>query len=203
MRGKRSPGALAKTSENIDDAGWEASLVDKLREAQSRHRGLFSKFKHDGTAAGKCRSQLPGGHQEREVPGNDLGDDAYWFPQGVGVKIGTSGERQTLARYLRGPAGHITEHIDGKGNVGDARYGIGFAIVEGFQFGEFLKVLLKQIAELPKQAPALRRRHTGPCAVVEGTTGCKDGEVDILFFRFRDVGEHFASGGIVDRKSFA
>ena len=79
----------------------------------------------------------------------------------------------------------------------------GFAVVEGFEFGELVEVLLEQVAELPDEAAALGGLHARPGAVVEGVAGGADGAVDVLCLGLGNVGHDLAGGGIVDGEGLA
>ena len=107
-----------------------------------------------------------------------------------------------VAGDLGGPAGHVAEHVHGQRNIGNAGYGKGLAVVVGFDFGEFFKVLLEQVGELPEQAAAsegARRVHAPSskarraAATARLTSSC---------FRFGHVRDYFAGGGVVDGKGF-
>ena len=203
MGGERRARAFAESGEDVDDSLGEAGFVDEFGEAEAGHWGLLGELEHDGAAGGERGAELPGGHQQREVPGNDLGGDADGFAKSVGVKIAGEGERERGSGDFGGPAGHVAEHIDGEGDIGDAGDGKRLAVVERFEFGEFLEVLLEQVAELPHQAAALGGLHAGPRAVVEGGAGGADGAVDVLGLSLGNVGHDLAGGGVVDGKGLA
>ena len=180
MRGERGSGAFAESGEDVDDALGEAGFVDELGEAEAGHRGLLGELEDDGAAGGEGGAELPGGHQQGEVPRDDLGGDADGFAQGVGVEVAGEREREGRAGDLGRPAGHVAEHVDGERDVGGAGDGDGLAVVEGFELGEFVEVLLEQVTELPDEAAAFGGLHAGPGAVVEGFAGGADGAVDVF-----------------------
>ena len=66
---------LAVAGEDVDDAGREADLERQLAEPQRAERRLLGGLQHDRAARGERRAELPGGHQQREVPGDDLARD--------------------------------------------------------------------------------------------------------------------------------
>ena len=51
-------------------------LADQLRQPQRRERRLLGGLEHHGVAAGERRAELPGRHQQREVPRDDLAHHA-------------------------------------------------------------------------------------------------------------------------------
>ncbi len=52
--------------------GREVALGDDLGQRQRRQRRRLGGLEHDGVAGRERRSELPGGHQQREVPRDDL-----------------------------------------------------------------------------------------------------------------------------------
>ena len=50
--------------------------MTQLAQPQTRQRRFFRHLQHDGAAGGQRRPQLPGRHQQREIPRNDLADHA-------------------------------------------------------------------------------------------------------------------------------
>jgi hypothetical protein len=63
-----------------DHAGGEAGLQRQLGDSKGRQRGLLGGLQDHGVAAGQGRAPLPGQHQQREVPGDDLADHADRLP---------------------------------------------------------------------------------------------------------------------------
>ena len=52
--------------------GRQLGLGDQLGQQEGRERRGLGGLQHDRVAAGERRGDLPGGHQQREVPGDDL-----------------------------------------------------------------------------------------------------------------------------------
>ena len=93
----------------ITPAGKPASRASSaIRRAVS---GVCSAgFMHDGVAAGQGRAPLPGQHQQREVPGDDLADHADRLPQRVRQEA--AAHRDGPALDLVGPAGVVAQGVD-------------------------------------------------------------------------------------------
>ena len=72
----RSTGSLSVAIDDVYDTRWEASLVEELCDAKSRERRELRWLEDDGVSGRECGAKLPGEHEEREIPGNDLPDDA-------------------------------------------------------------------------------------------------------------------------------
>ena len=62
--------------DDVDGAGRQVGLTDDVGEQHRRERGGRGRLEHDRVAGGERRGDLPGQHQEREVPRDDLGGDA-------------------------------------------------------------------------------------------------------------------------------
>ena len=200
---QRGAGGLAVAGQDIDDAGGEAGLQYQLGEAQRAERRLFGRFQHDRAARRQRGRQFPRRHEQREVPGNDLTDDADRLPQGVGQKLAWERERDGRAGNLGGPAAHIAEHVDGERHVRHAGDGNGLAVVDRLDLGEFLAVLFDQFGELPQQFAALGGRHLAPGTFIEGASGRLDGTVDILRVGFGDLRQDGPGRRIIIRECLA
>ena len=75
VRGDGSAGGLAKAAENVDHAWRETSFLDKLGSVESAEWGLLSRLQNDGITTGDGGADLPGPHEKREVPWDDLAND--------------------------------------------------------------------------------------------------------------------------------
>ena len=84
MRGERRAGGFAEPGQDVDHARREAGFLDQLSQAQRGHRRLFGGFQHDGATRSQRRRDLPARHQQREIPGDDLADDAHRLAHRVG-----------------------------------------------------------------------------------------------------------------------
>ena len=90
---------LASTGDDVDDAGWEPGLLTDVSE---RERGEWRRFRgleHHRIAASQSGGDLPGKHQQWEVPRNHLRGDAERLRVGP-----VAGELEFV-----GPAGVVEE----------------------------------------------------------------------------------------------
>lgn len=71
--GQGSTGGLAETGDDVENTRGEASLLDEVGEHKSRQRCLLSRLHDDCVTRAQSRANLPGEHEQREVPGDDLG----------------------------------------------------------------------------------------------------------------------------------
>lgn len=190
-----STGDLAEAGDEVEDTGGEAGLLDEVGEDETRQGRLLGRLHDNGVAGGQGRADLPGKHEQGEVPGNNLTADTnledqlatevqserarvvtYGLLAGVVEHVG--GNVDGLALNLVGPATVVT---DAGGNGADIAlgHGDGLAVVKGLDGGEQVEVLLDKVGELEKQAAALRGSDLAPCGL-ESLAGGGDGEIDIL-----------------------
>ena len=101
----------------------QAGLEQQLAEVERRQRRLLGRLEHHRAAAGQRRAELPRRHQQREVPGDDLADDADRLAQRVGEVLARR-EREigvVVAEDLRRPARHVVEQVGRQRHVGGPR----------------------------------------------------------------------------------
>ena len=144
VRGQRGACARAKTGHDIDHAIGETRLLDQLAQPQCVQRRLLGRLQHDGAADRQCGRQFPDRHRQRKVPRDDLSDYAYRFAQRVGMPVAWYRQLHRLAIHLGGPTSHVADHV---GGAGDATLGARqrLAVVDHFEFGQFVAVLLHQV----------------------------------------------------------
>lgn len=142
----------AKAREDVDDARREASLLDQLGGIQTRQRGLLSRLQHDGVARRDGGADLPGPHEQGEVPRDDLAADTNGLVAGVveAAGVGVDG----LAVDLVGPAAVVTDAASRVGHV-QPGHAHSLAIVKGFDVGEDLGITLEEVSQLGQQATPL------------------------------------------------
>ena len=88
-------GGRAVTGDDVDRAGREADLRRELGEPQRGHRRLRVGLEHDRATGRERRRELPGRHQQRVVPGDDLAGDADRLLQRVGEERAADRVRAT------------------------------------------------------------------------------------------------------------
>ena len=127
---------------------------------------------------------LPGQHQQREVPRDDLAGDA---------------ERRGLAvagvLQLVGPAGVVEEVRGDDRDVDVARLLDRLAVVDRLQDGELAAALLDDPGDPVEVLGALAARHPAPDAVV-GPAGGLHGAVDVGLVGLGDLGQDLLGGGV-------
>src|SRR5690606_12060421 len=83
------------SGDDVDDAFRKSGFLENLGEFKCCERARFGWFKHDGIPSSQCRSDFPRGHQQREVPRNNLSGYSERFRLAVRKRviefIGTAG----------------------------------------------------------------------------------------------------------------
>ena len=107
---------LAVAGEHVQRALRQPGLERELAEAQRGQRRLLGRLQDDRAAGRERRRDLPGRHQQREVPRDDLAADADGLAQRVAEDV-AGGDRDRLALDLRRPARVVAQVVDGRGDV--------------------------------------------------------------------------------------
>src|SRR5581483_8411842 len=133
-----------------------------------------------------------GEHQQGEVPGDDLADDAHGLEAAeLLARKSITGE---VAEEL-GPAGVVVEVAGDERDVDVAGLADGLAVVHGLEHGETAGPLLHLAREGVEIACALVTGERLPAG--KGSASGFDGEVDVCGVTLRDLGEDFAGRGIL------
>ncbi len=120
----------AVAGDNVDDSWRQSNFRADFGEGQRGQRRELRRLEHDGVARGQRRRNLPGQHQQRKIPGNDLANDAARRVSG-----------KFLMQQLR-PAGVVIEVADDQRNIDVAALANRLAVVHGLEHGEAAGVLL-------------------------------------------------------------
>ncbi len=144
----------AEAVDHVDHAGRQ-QVTDHLHQLEDRGRGLLGGLEHHAVAGGQRRGQLPGGHQQRKVPGDDLANDAQRLVEvighGVGVDIGGG------AFLGANAAGEVAEVVHRQRNVGVQGLTHRLAVVPALGHRQRLQVGLDALSDLQKDIAALAR----------------------------------------------
>jgi hypothetical protein len=202
MRGDRGARRLAVAGHDVQHAVRVAGLAHELGEPQRGERRLLGGLQHDGAAGRERGPELPRRHEEREVPRDDLADDADRLAHGP-RHVARHRDRERRALDLRRPARHVAEDVDRERHVGGARHDLRLAVVEALELRELVGVRLEEVGELPEQAAAVRRRHRRPRAGIERAARGAHGALHVLAIAFRDLRDHLARRRVVARERLA
>ncbi len=73
----------AEAVDDVEHTGGQ-QVTDQRHQVQDRRRGLLGGLEHHRVARGQRGRELPGGHQDREVPRDDLADHAQRLVEVIG-----------------------------------------------------------------------------------------------------------------------
>ena len=129
---------VAVAGDDVEGAGGKTDLLGQLGQHQGAQRCVLGRLEHYGAAGCQRRSDLPGGHQQRKVPGNDGADHADGFAAGVGHQLAFIGDRWDRGGHgatfdLGRPAGGVAQEVHAQGDVHMTRECDGLAVVEAAQ----------------------------------------------------------------------
>lgn len=192
VAGDSGTGGATETGDDVDDTRREASLDNELGSIQTRQRSLLGSLDDDGVTGSDSGTDLPGPHENGEVPGDDLTADTNRLMAGVreGLVVLVDG----LTDNLVGPATVVAEAASGVGDIALAQ-GDGLTVIDGLDSGQGLNITLEEVGKLDKHAATLRGSHIVP-GTLEGSTGSLDGNVDILLGGLVDGSDDLFVGGV-------
>ena len=179
--------------DDVDHPGRDPDGLEVLGQLEDGERRLLRRLEHHGAPGRQCRSDLPGGHHERVVPGDDLPGHAHRLPHGKGHRVGR--DREHLAVDLGGQTAVVLEAGGGVVHV-VLGFGDRLAGVPGLQLGQLRPAGPYPLGQ-PEQNPApVLGRDRFP-AIVEGLGGGLGGEVDIGSVAGRDRRDGLLGGRII------
>lgn len=174
---------LAEAVDDIDNSRRESSLLDKVAHDQHGQRRLLSKLQNNCVATAKRGPQLPTGHAQGVVPGDNLAANTNGLLQCV-RKLGRANIND-LTKVLVGIAGIVLEGVDDLLNILVPCDTVRLAVVNSLDSGQGLAVSINEIGKLGHEQPALSAGEALPGRVLESLAGCCHSKVNI-----------FDSGGI-------
>src|ERR1700732_3674959 len=131
------------TRQQIHHARRETGFDKQFTYSQCRKRGLFGGLHHHGASRCQRGTKLPRLHQQREIPRNNLADDADGFVARVTEVIPIYRDR--LALNLVCPSRVVAKAGDDERQARRTRHRIGLPIVERLELCQFVGVLLDQV----------------------------------------------------------
>src|SRR5476651_932542 len=146
--GQRLTGFATETLDDVQHTGWQ-QVGDQLGEDHDRQRRLLGGFEHHAVAGSQGRGEFPRGHQQREVPRDDLPDHAQRLVEviGGGQFVDFGG-----ATFLRTNApGEVAEMVSSQRHVGVEGFAHGFAVVPGFGDSEDFEVLFDAVSDFQQK----------------------------------------------------
>jgi hypothetical protein len=168
-------GFQAEAVDHVERAGGQ-EIADQIHQHQDRGRGLLGRLENHAVARRQGGRQLPGRHQEGEVPGDDLADHAQGFVEmvGDGVTVNLADAALLGADATR----EIAEMVNDQRDVRVQRLPHGLAVVPGLGDRQHLQIGLDAVGNLEKDVGTGRDR-SGPPGVL-GPMGRIEGQFDVL-----------------------
>ena len=172
--GERLAGFKAKAVDDVKHARWQ-DVCDQLGEDEDRGGRLLGWLEDDTVAGSERGREFPHGHQQGEVPWDDLADDAKGLVEviGDGVIVDLAD-----AAFLRADAAcEIAEVIDCEWHVCGHGFADGLAIVPGLAGGEQFEVFLHAVRDTVEHQGAFGNRGFAP-GILRGM-GSIEGKFDV------------------------
>ncbi|MNM70584.1 hypothetical protein D3C81_822170 [compost metagenome] len=185
--GQRFAGLAAIALDHVEHALGQ-QVADQFEQYGNAQRGLFGGLEHHAVAGGQRWREFPGGHQQREVPRDDLPDHAQWLVDVVGH--GAFVDFGGTAFLGADAAGEVAEVIDRQWDVGVEGFTDRLAVVPGFGDGQDFEVLFDAVGDSQQDVGAVLHRGTAP-GIGSGVGGI-EGFVDVFGAGAGEFGDRLA-----------
>jgi len=199
VRGDVLTGRLrAEAMHDVVDALGNADLVHHLPEERGRLRRFFGGFDYHRIAAGKCRTDLPGHEQEREIPRTNHPNHAHGAPHRVIERAAAVGRRrfEEFRRHVLDDVGEDLEVGRAARNVDVARQAHRFAGIGTFGREEFVETPIDAVGHGVEQLGALGHRQPAPRSF-QCRARCPHRGVDLRLAGLMHHGDHLpVDGGV-------
>ncbi|MCY1175544.1 hypothetical protein D9M73_157870 [compost metagenome] len=185
--GQGFAGFFAEALHDVQHARWQ-QVADQFDQHGDAQRGLLGGFEHHAVAGSQGRSEFPGGHQDREVPRDDLADHTQWFVQVVGHCVAVDfGRTAFLGAYA---ASEVAEVVGSQWDVGVEGFANGLAVVPCLGDGQQFEVLFDTVGDFQQDQRARLRRGRAPG--VSGGMGGVQGLFNVFGAGTREFGNQLA-----------
>ena len=183
-----------KASDDIDNTGRKASLIDQFGKFKQRGWAVFRGFQYDSTSGGKRRPQFYRAQKQLAVPGDDGSDHSNRFPFEPDFHIGPVNRKMRTFHFV-GKSRIVPIKI---GNITDLRrrFPNDFSGVSGFQLGDILCMLFNQVSQAVQQLTAFRCIQICPSRISKGTHSRLNSVVYVIGTRLGHQGPRFTVGRV-------
>ena len=150
--GQRLARLFAETLHHVQHPGRE-QIADQLQQQSNTQRRLFRRLEHHAVTRRQGRGQLPRGHQQREVPRDNLPDHPQRFMEMIGHRgfVNLGGASLLSAQA----AGEVAKMIHRQRQVGIQGFADRFPIVPALRHRQIFQMLFNTIGDLQQQPGAL------------------------------------------------
>lgn len=173
--GQWHTGFTAKAVDDVQHAGGQ-QVGNQLGQDEDGNRCALCGFEYHAVARAQCGGQLPCGHQDGEVPRNDLAHHAQRFLDVVRHRVLVDVRQGAFLRAHT--ARKVAEVIDGERDVGVQRLADRLAVVHGFGVGQQFQVLLNAVGDFQQDVAACG--GVGLAPGVRGGVGCVQRQLDVF-----------------------
>src|SRR5258707_396168 len=104
-------GGAAGAKDDVDDAFGQASVIERLDEAQRAQRSIAGGFDDNGVARDERREHFPGWDGDGKVPRRDASDDANRVTRGNACFVGQF-DGDAVAEETASFTTHVVGHVD-------------------------------------------------------------------------------------------
>src|SRR5579859_2863927 len=120
MSGQSGAGSFAEPGHDVNDSFRNAGFEEQLAQTERRKGSLLGGLEDDAVAGGEGGAEFPCGHEEGEIPRDNLGNNADGLTQGEGMeaRAGSVGyaNGNGVAFDLSCPASHVLKQVGGQGD---------------------------------------------------------------------------------------
>ena len=149
----------AEPVDDVHHAGRQ-QVTDQGEEVENGRGRLLSGLEHHGVSGRDGRRQFPGGHQDREVPRDDLAHHTEWFVEVIGDGFVVDLGQRAFLRADR--TGEVPEMVDGQRDIGVECLAHRLAVVPRFGDGDGFEVLLDAVGDLVEDHRPFRGGRLAP-----------------------------------------
>ena len=162
----------------VENAGWEAGLVQQPGDPLQGERCLFGRFEHVGVARRQCVREEPERHHAGEIEGGDHAEHTQGQAQHLAIDAVGRADQFVALLQDRHAASHLAI-LDRPFHLRPS-VGQGFAVLLGDRSGQVVFISAKQFEQGKEGGDASRGRGAAPGGVgggggFNGAIGCVRG----------------------------
>ena len=195
VKANRLAGIGAGAGDDVQHATRDSRLHRQFGNTKRRQRRLLGRLDHHRAAGGQRRTDLPGQHQQREIPRQHRADNADRLAHDKRHRV--LADRGRLVIELVDGLGMPDQRVDGLGNIDGGAITNRLAGIDRFQDRQLVPVAADQLGKPDQHRLALGRMKAAPAPVIKSLARLADGEIDIFLIAGRHLRQQ-RPGGRVD-----